>query len=59
MEWLQKCDSSSGRRLDFDPRQKIREALKNTNKKQIGPMRYNTLKEKYKRFVSFITRSQQ
>ena len=48
MEWLQKGDSLSGRRLDFDPRQKIREALKNTNKKQIGPMRYNTLKEKYK-----------
>jgi Primase X len=45
-EWLQKCDSV--RKLDFDIKDRVNTAIKKTHKKQIGPMRYNTLKENYK-----------
>ena len=46
-EWLQKCDSLSGRKLDFDIRDKINSAIKNTNKKQILPMKKSTFKNNY------------
>jgi hypothetical protein len=38
-EWLQKCDLLSGRKLDFDIKDRIKVAIKNTNKKQIFPMK--------------------
>ena len=51
-EWLQKCNSI--RRLDFDIRDKINAAIKNTHKKQILPMRYSTLKNNYQYLYSLI-----
>ena len=53
-EWLQKCDSLSGRRLDFDIRSKINAAIKETNKKQIPPMKKSTLKNNYQYLYSLI-----
>jgi hypothetical protein len=51
-EWLQKCNSI--RTLDFDIRYRINAAIKTTNKKQIPPMKYSTLKNNYQYLYSLI-----
>ena len=51
-EWLQKCNSI--RTLDFDTKYRINTAIKNTNKKQILPMKFNTLKNNYQYLYSLI-----
>jgi hypothetical protein len=45
-EWLQKCDLI--RKLDFDKKTRINFAIKDTERKQISPMRITTLKTNYK-----------
>ena len=51
-EWLQKCNSI--RKIDFDIKDRVNAAIKNTNKKQILPMKYNTLKNNYQYLYSLI-----
>ena len=51
-EWLQKCNSI--RTLDFDIRYKINTAIKETNEKQIPPMKKITLKNNYQYLYSLI-----
>jgi hypothetical protein len=53
--WLQQCDSI--RKLDFDIKERVNAAIKNTNKKNIGPMRYITLKERYRDLYFLISRN--
>ena len=51
-EWLVKCDSL--RPLNFDPKYKIKEAIKTTNNKQIPPMKKSTLKSNYKDLYTIL-----
>jgi Primase X len=44
MEWLERCDSA--RRLDFNPRQRTRAAIKATINSKIPPMRLDTLRDR-------------
>jgi Primase X len=46
-EWLLKCDSVSGRRLDFDPKYLINNSLKTSAKKLICPISLYKLKTNY------------
>ena len=46
-EWLQKCDSVSGRKLDFDPKDLINNSLKTSAKKLIPPISLYKLKTNY------------
>ena len=46
-EWLMKCNSLSGRRLDFNPKYLINNSVKVTSKKQIPPMSIYTIETKY------------
>jgi hypothetical protein len=47
-EWLIKCDSLSGRRLDFDPKYLINNNIKTSMKKLIPPISINKLETNYK-----------
>ena len=51
-EWLDRCNSI--RTLDFDTKYRINTAIKSTNKKQILPMKYKTLKNNYQYLYSLI-----
>ena len=57
-EWLEKCNSLSGRNLDFDTRSKIKTAIKTTTKKRIYPMKYDTLKNNYQYLYSMIKQNE-
>jgi hypothetical protein len=46
-EWLQKCDSLSGRKLDFDPKYLINNSLKTSTKKLIPPISLYKLETNY------------
>ena len=52
-EWLMKCDSLSGRRLDFDPKYLINNNIKTSMKKLIPPISIYKLETNYQKFVSF------
>ena len=47
-EWLQKCDSLSGRRLDFDPKSLINNNIKTSEKKLIPPISIYKLETNYR-----------
>ena len=47
-EWLMKCDSLSGRRLDFDPKNLINNNIKTSMKKLIPPISINKLETNYR-----------
>ena len=47
-EWLQKCDSSSGRKLDFDPKYLINNNIKSSVKKLIPPISIYKLEVNYR-----------
>ena len=47
-EWLQKCDLTSGRRLDFDPKYLINNSLKTSMKKLIPPISIYKLETNYR-----------
>ena len=46
-EWLMRCDSLSGRKLDFDPKYLINNSLKTSAKKLIPPISLYKLKTNY------------
>jgi len=46
-KWLQKCNSLSGRRLDFDPRYLINNNIKTSMRKLIPPISINKLETNY------------
>jgi hypothetical protein len=54
-EWLNKCDSI--RKLDFNGRDRINSAIKNTLKKQIPPMSIITMKKNYKNLFLLIDKN--
>ena len=51
-EWLDNCNSI--RQLDFNPKDRIKAAIKNTLKKQIFPMKKDTLKNHYQYLYSIL-----
>ena len=54
--WLDKCNKV--RRLDFDPRYKIKTALKNVSKSNIPPMKLETLKQRNSELHKIIAKTQ-
>ena len=57
-EWLMKCDSLSGRRLDFDPKYLINNNIRTSMKKLIRPISLYKLKTNYLKFVFFNNRTE-
>ena len=53
-EWLQKCDLLTRRKLDFNKKLLVTTGLTTAYKKQIPPMTFQTLKNKYKNLYLYL-----